>query len=232
MFKAGQIVQRQCFIIQKCMFCFMILSFLKSFNMFLNSIWFGHLYPCFLRWWKGPIRKTGNNHVQPLSSAKVSMQLEQGHHKTTGDLFTDSASPLCCWEQSSCRETPQPRPSQRAQPVCAWLRHHQFRQEAPCSEQLQVWSVILSCSLTAKTLSFLHSPLFFIISVCSALFCRDLARRGLVAAVYCVRCRLTVIGITHEHVRDCCWNDSLCSDLTSSHLRLCSVMTAAEDADG
>lgn len=51
------------------------------------------------------------------------------------------------------------------------------------------------------------------------------------AAVYSVRCGMAVIGVTHEHVRDCSWNDSLCSDLTSSHLRLCSVMKAAEDAD-
>lgn len=49
------------------------------------------------------------------------MILDQWHHKTTGDLFTDSGSPLCCWEQSSCRETSEPRPSQWAQPVCVWL---------------------------------------------------------------------------------------------------------------
>lgn len=77
---------------------------------------------------------------------------------------------------------------------------------------------------------------FFFLSplcVCSALFPRDLAPRGLAAAgsVYSDWCRKTVIGVTHRHVRDCSWNDSFCSDLTSSHLPLCSVMKAAEDAD-
>lgn len=77
------------------------------------------------------------------------------------------------------------------------------------------------------------SPLpCFIVSVCSALSSTALAPRGLAAAVYSVQDRMTVIGVAHEHVPDSSWNDSLCSDLTTSHLPLCSVTKAAERDDG